>query len=431
MSDASNTSLRRKRRLISGRQLASRKRENDENAIDGNGINNNNNGDDATPGEVSNGENYQQQQHHHHRSKRTAIKETAHQHKKKKREVNERMSKTSELNVPTVRHHKRTSVVVKQEDDIVDQQQQLRSTKDTLKVKVKSEPSSAFDNSSNGSNSIHIPLKARFFPPNTPQLDMAHAKRFLPLYTVQLDTTASSSSVVTGLSTHTTGSIHSITGESTTSNGHSAFFVIDLQVRHLLDLPSHLTLFARYPDLQRRPVGQREKERFWGPLAYMLMANLHSDRSASPQPLQTSNTLEWKEQEKQRFLATDLYFVRLDDVASFIRRDYPYLSEQLITIKLDLGFSDENSSICIRNNEDINDPMMIDSSYNNANNYNSSTVMTSTLNHHHHQHHQHHHQYHTVSPVMNNPTFSLPAKFAMKLNKQLNLSSTSSSNHRS
>ncbi|KAI8051005.1 hypothetical protein BDF22DRAFT_745205 [Syncephalis plumigaleata] len=455
MSDASNTSLRRKRRLVSGRQLASRKHESDENGVNNADYDDDDYDDDSPDEAVVNNttvtttttnhgdsrQQQQQQQEREHRSRRTSIKETTHQHKKKKREVNKRTSKTPESDVSTARHHKRTSVVVKQEDDILDQQQQLRPTKDTLKVKVKTEPSSGFDctdGNDDGTSTrtrISVPLKARFFPPNTPQLDMAHAKRFLPLYTVQLDTTTTTTTS-SSVTAHATGSVHSITNESATGNGHSAFFVIDLQVRHLLDLPSHLTLFARYPDLQRRPVGQREKERFWGPLAYMLMANVRSNRSASPQPMPTSTSApEWKEQEKQRFLATDLYFVRLDDVASLIRRDYPYLSEQLITIKLDLGFSDESSSStssCTRNNDTTNDPMMSKFQHHNL---------------HQHHHLQHHHHQHAVSSVMNNPTFSLPAKFAMKLNKQLNhlsspppssasasasaSASPSSSNHRS
>ncbi|KAJ2890055.1 hypothetical protein GGI21_006324, partial [Coemansia aciculifera] len=41
--------------------------------------------------------------------------------------------------------------------------------------------------------------------------------------------------------------------------------------------------------------------------------------------------------EKKKFVALSLYFVKLDEVVEIIRRDYPQISKQLITITLDLS----------------------------------------------------------------------------------------------
>jgi hypothetical protein len=165
------------------------------------------------------------------------------------------------------------------------------------------------------------------------KVDLAHAKRYLPLYTVQLDV----SDTYGGRRTGGNGTDSDGRGDMNSgSGGTNGFFVIDVQVCLLLNISGTASLFACYPDLQRRAVGQREKERFWGPLACMLMNNL------TQSPFDLSNiTSEFKEQEKRRFLSTDVYFIRLDDVANIIRRDYPSLSEQLITIKLDLSYSDD------------------------------------------------------------------------------------------
>lgn len=117
------------------------------------------------------------------------------------------------------------------------------------------------------------------------------ASRFLPLYTIQL---------LDGLS--------------------HQFFVVDLQVSLLLGITTH-QLSKQYPHLHRRQVQSKEKERLWSPLSTMI-CNHHE-----------------KEVEKRKFLDTDIYFVRLDQVVSMIKDDYSHLSESLITITLDIGYT--------------------------------------------------------------------------------------------
>lgn len=113
------------------------------------------------------------------------------------------------------------------------------------------------------------------------------ASRYLPLYTIQL---------------------------------LDHFFVVDLQVSLLLGISTH-QLLLQYPHLDRRQIQSREKERLWSPLSTMI--SQHDSRDA----------------EKQKFLDTDIYFVRLDQVISVIKDDYSHLSKSIITITLDIGYT--------------------------------------------------------------------------------------------
>lgn len=116
------------------------------------------------------------------------------------------------------------------------------------------------------------------------------ASRYLPLYTIQLC---------------------------------DHFFVVDLQVSLLLGISTQ-TLMSQYPHLDRRPVQSKEKERLWSPLStMMILTQEHQSREA----------------EKQKFLETDIYFVRLDQVISVIKDDYSHLSKSIITITLDIGYT--------------------------------------------------------------------------------------------
>jgi hypothetical protein len=126
-----------------------------------------------------------------------------------------------------------------------------------------------------------------------PSLDCA--SRFLPLYTIQLV-------------------------------NDTNFYVVDLQLSLLLGISSFK---QRYPSLVRRQISPKEKERLWSPLSSMLL-----DRMM---------TAEVRELEKSRFLETDIYFVRLDQVVSLVKRDYSHLSASLITIALDIGYSEDST----------------------------------------------------------------------------------------
>lgn len=151
---------------------------------------------------------------------------------------------------------------------------------------------------------------------------LSHALQYLPLYTVHL--------------------------QETKPFHERAFYVVDVQVRLLLGIKN---LFEQYPHLEKRMVNEREKERLWSPLAFMV-----SERCAQAvKPAGTArkedmdvkleknyssaDIVRTKEQEKQRFLQTELYFVKLDQIISIIKKDYSHLSNNLITITLDIGYS--------------------------------------------------------------------------------------------
>jgi hypothetical protein len=164
------------------------------------------------------------------------------------------------------------------------------------------------------------------------------ASRYLPLYTIQL---------LDDQSHH--------------------FYVVDLQISLLLGISTY-QLTKQYPHLHRRQISRKEKERLWSPLSSMLCT------SAIKKPRS-------KESEKKRFLETDIYFVRLDQVVSMIKDDYSHLSESLITITLDIGYTPTST---IYHNPDItNNNVSINN--NNSNN--------------------------------NKQTVKLPPKFAMKMRK--------------
>jgi hypothetical protein len=147
------------------------------------------------------------------------------------------------------------------------------------------------------------------------------ASRYLPLYTIQL---------LNDQSHH--------------------FYVVDLQISLLLGISTY-QLTKQYPHLHRRQISSKEKERLWSPLSSMLCT------SAIKKP-------QSKESEKKRFLETDIYFVRLDQVVSMIKDDYSHLSESLITITLDIGYSPTstinpnpditNNNVIINNNSSNN-----------------------------------------------------------------------------
>lgn len=118
-----------------------------------------------------------------------------------------------------------------------------------------------------------------------------YASRYLPLYTIQLS-----------------------------NNNNSHFYVIDLQVSLMLNITTY-QLKHQYPLLYRQLVSQKEKEKLWSPLSAMIC-------STSP-----------PHEKKQQFMDTDVYFMRLDQIVTIIKEDYNHLSESLITITLDIGYS--------------------------------------------------------------------------------------------
>ncbi|CEP14920.1 hypothetical protein [Parasitella parasitica] len=161
------------------------------------------------------------------------------------------------------------------------------------------------------------------------------ASRYLPLYTIQL---------------------------LNDQNNH--FFVVDLQISLLLGI-STFQLTRQYPHLHRRQISNIEKERLWSPLSSMICSNArHSN----------------KDGEKQKFLATEVYYVRLDQIVSIIKEDYSHLSESLITITLDIGYTPTAATTVA--------PII--------NNVNHLTTATTTIN---------------------RQSVKLPPKFAMKMKK--------------
>ncbi|KAJ2617994.1 hypothetical protein H4S08_000074 [Coemansia sp. RSA 1365] len=188
----------------------------------------------------------------------------------------------------------------------------------------------------------------------TPEAIAARAIRYLPLYTIQLHSDPPTSKL--------------------------DYFVVDMQIRLLLgmsiDTPSKDVaseddgssnpLFQRYPHLCRQRITQSQKEHLWEPLASMFVSNIQlihdstaalTEERAIAEPADTKVTNPKKKMatgsstaaadkelvnkftlhERSRFVALDLYFVKLDEVVKIIRQDYPQISKQLITITLDLS----------------------------------------------------------------------------------------------
>ncbi|KAJ1892747.1 hypothetical protein LPJ81_005500, partial [Coemansia sp. IMI 209127] len=144
-------------------------------------------------------------------------------------------------------------------------------------------------------------------------------------------------------------------------------------------------LFTKYPSLCRQRVTESQKERLWEPLAGMFVSNLQfiheatassltksaTNGSATPPPRGSTKSAKYRANrskaetatastrtldaevgvldadnelvsqftlhEKRKFVALRLYFVKLDEVVRIIRRDFPQVSKQLITITLDLS----------------------------------------------------------------------------------------------
>lgn len=226
--------------------------------------------------------------------------------------------------------------------------------------------------------------KKKFWP------SLSHAIQYLPLYTVQLQ-------------------------EIGSSNEERALYVVDLQVRLLLGSNN---LFQQYPQLERRLVTEREKERLWSPLAFMVSekcaqavksGHTGKDKDDFNIKVEKGSAIDiarTKEQEKQRFLQTELYFIRLEQTISIIKSDYSHLSNNLITITLDIGYSPNRelshdkltypSTIPIEEDEPTSKSVK-----------SNSTLPTSTDI-----------PQHSSTPLpIKRPAYGLPAKFAMKMQK--------------
>ncbi|KAJ2803316.1 hypothetical protein H4R20_002943 [Coemansia guatemalensis] len=188
----------------------------------------------------------------------------------------------------------------------------------------------------------------------TPEAIAARAIRYLPLYTIQLHSDPPTSKL--------------------------DYFVVDLQIRLLLgmsiDTPSEDAageddaacnpLFQRYTHLCRQRITESQKEHLWEPLASMFVSNIqliHDSTAALAEGRAATESADGKApksktkkasggltaaadkelvskftlHERSRFVALDLYFVKLDEVVKIIRQDYPQISKQLITITLDLS----------------------------------------------------------------------------------------------
>ncbi|OZJ05688.1 hypothetical protein BZG36_01438 [Bifiguratus adelaidae] len=206
---------------------------------------------------------------------------------------------------------------------------------------------------------------------------LSEAMRYLPLYTLQL----------------------------LEQNGPRSFFVVDLQVRLLLGLTS-AEFSKRYGHIYRRLIIDHEKERLWSPLASMVsrrcVAAVEICTKASEEADEevrkdvtlygTSEAINrLKQREKRKFLDLELYFIKLDDVISIIQQEYEYLSNNLITITLDIGYSKDH------------EPLDLPSPFNQR----SPSPHLAPIS----------HLYKSQSPPVQNRPRGLPPKFALKLQK--------------
>lgn len=96
------------------------------------------------------------------------------------------------------------------------------------------------------------------------------------------------------------------------------YYVIDLQVSLFLGLSlEEFWSSYSYLTVKRRPINTDCKTRLWSTLNSMV----HEDKS--------------------HFVERTLYFISFDDVADIIKRDFSQLSSKVLTITLDIGYSDE------------------------------------------------------------------------------------------
>ncbi|CAO3637803.1 unnamed protein product [Cunninghamella echinulata] len=297
-----------------------------------------------------------------------------------------------------------------------------------VKEEMTSPTVSHFEHDSKHSNKTHDGISTPTSP-RSPTL--SEAMRFLPLYTVQL----------------------------VENDGvKSSLYVLDLQVGLLLNLSTE-KLWKRYPNLPRRDVTLKEKERLWSPLASMIctQASSHLDLYACDKKRTASVMARHKDQEKQRFLDMPLYFVQLDPMITLIKHDYSYLSKNLITITLDMGYrQDQNkqllptttsalektasslpisttisnintklatnlpSSLSSPSPSPSQDKKILASSpsspVSNVNNITKSTVPLNSL-------------LTSKTPLKKRPTFGLPPKFAMKMQKHLMYNNNNNDNN--
>lgn len=192
------------------------------------------------------------------------------------------------------------------------------------------------------------------------------ASRYLPLYTIQLLNEQQS----------------------------NLFFVVDLQISLLLGI-SVFQLTRQYPHLQRRQISSTEKERLWSPLSSMICNSSNGSNTEG-------NRLN-KDNEKQKFLATDIYFVRLDQIVSIIKEDYSHLSESLITIMLDIGYTPSLSSTA-SSAPITSDDCVKSNSVNNVAATSPTPISNNNYN-------------YTTNSMNNKQNVKLPPKFAMKMKK--------------
>ncbi|CAO3642372.1 unnamed protein product [Cunninghamella blakesleeana] len=191
---------------------------------------------------------------------------------------------------------------------VMDKWQSRKIKEEIISPSVSQFDHDKYPSSTKGNDNISTPLS-----PRSPTL--SEAMRFLPLYIVQL-----------------------IENDGV----KSSLYVLDLQVGLLLNLSTE-KLWKKYPDLPRRKVTLKEKERLWVPLASMIctQASPHVDLYACDKKRTASLMARHKNQEKQRFLDMPLFFVQLDPIITLIKHDYSYLSKNIITITLDMGYKQD------------------------------------------------------------------------------------------
>ncbi|CAO0802582.1 unnamed protein product [Mucor circinelloides] len=97
-----------------------------------------------------------------------------------------------------------------------------------------------------------------------------------------------------------------------------AYYVVDLQVSLFLGLSlEEFWSSYSYLTLKRRSIHSESKARLWPTLNSMI------------------------HQEKSLFVASSLYFIPFDDVVDIIKRDFSLLSDKILTITLDIGYTTE------------------------------------------------------------------------------------------
>ncbi|CAN6658702.1 hypothetical protein TRVA0_031S00210 [Trichomonascus vanleenenianus] len=125
------------------------------------------------------------------------------------------------------------------------------------------------------------------------------------------------------------------------SSDLSQFYFVDVQISLFLGVQN---LYHAYPDLTKKLVTDQEKNRMWSMLVPWICRRVHPFDEA---PLSTEQLLAERSEDKKRFCAMTVFWLKVEQVVDILRRDFGqayqlFNSTQLVHMDLDYGEGDDN-----------------------------------------------------------------------------------------